>query len=86
MRLIFAKESGKEFEADLMAMCMFIRLAKGFGFRVELVQFLKRHPEKYSAFFLAAYGVTCNGIKIRLQNFFKLLVLPFKQNFAHWFD
>jgi hypothetical protein len=78
LRLIFAKESGQEFEADLMAMCMFIPLAKTFGCRDELIQFLERHPEKFPVFLLATYGVMYSGVKTRLQNFFKLLLLPFR--------
>jgi hypothetical protein len=78
LRRRFARESGKEFEADLMAMCLFIPLAKTFGCRDELNQFLEHHPEKFSVFLLAAYGVIYNGVKIRLQNFFKLFLLPFK--------
>ena len=45
IRLRFHSEKGKEWEADLWAMCAFVYLKK-FGARPDLTAFLNRHPEK----------------------------------------
>ena len=65
MRFIFNKESGKEWEADLWAMCAFVLLAKITGCRDELRVFLQRHPKKLNQFRLVKIAVFCAEIKAR---------------------
>ena len=67
-RFIFNREAGKEWEADVWAMCAFVYTARHFGFRDELITFLKRHPEKTQIFLLAVYGNIYGGTKTTIQN------------------
>ena len=76
-RFIFNKQSGKEWEADLWAMCAFIYLAKAIGCQDELIAFVKRHPEKTNIFRLAAWGAAYCGIKTRIKNASRYFLLPF---------
>jgi hypothetical protein len=77
-RFIFNKESGKEWEADVWAMCAFVYLARHFGFRQELMSFLNRHPEKTSIFLLAAYSFVYSRIKSRMKKVARTITLPFQ--------
>lgn len=75
-RFAFNNTSGKEWEADLWAMCAFIHLARAIGCREELLAFVNRHPEKRNVFLLAACGTVYCGIKTRIKNISKYLLLP----------
>ena len=77
-RFIFNREAGKEWEADVWAMCAFICFAKRIGCRAELLAFLKRHPEKTEVFLLAACGVAYGGIKQRFKSLGHALAWPFQ--------
>jgi len=65
IRFIFTKESGKEWEADLWAMCAFVYLAKITGCRNELRRFLQRHPEKLNHFRLVKIAMLYADLKTR---------------------
>jgi hypothetical protein len=67
-RFVFNKTSGKEWVADLWAMCAFVYLANAIGCRAELTAFLDRHPEKTNLFLLASCGAAYCGIKTRIKN------------------
>lgn len=69
LRLIYARESGREFEADVWAMCAFIHLTNTIGCRDDLTRFLDRHPEKLPAFLLAVWSTTYTTLKKRINNF-----------------
>ena len=71
-RFIFNKKSGKEWEADLWAMCALVYLKKFIG-RAYLTAFLNRHPEKMSIYLLAVTGAVYCEIKKRIAAAFKLL-------------
>jgi IrrE N-terminal-like domain len=75
-RYIFNKTSGREWEADLWAMCAFIYLAKRVGCGRELHAFLNRHPEKLRVFLLAGLGVIYVGIKTKIKRIGRLLTKP----------
>lgn len=72
-RFAFNNTRGKEWEADLWAMCAFIHLAKAIGCRQELLAFVDRHPEKRKVFLLAVCGTIYCGFK----NISRHLLLPF---------
>jgi hypothetical protein len=76
-RYVFNKESGKEWEADLWAMCAFVYLARYFGSR-DLLEFLNHHPEKNGMFWLAIGGVVYSDIKKRIATTYKFLLNPFR--------
>lgn len=73
LRYFFNKEGGKEWEADLWAMCAFIYFAKRIGCRDDLLTFLDRHPEKSGSFFLAAFGVAYSDAKTLIKKLPKML-------------
>ena len=50
-RFIFSRTTGREWEADLWAMCAFLYLARRVGCRSELLKFVERHPEGTSQLF-----------------------------------
>lgn len=77
-RFHFNKESGREWEADLWAMCAFVYLAIDFGCRDDLMEFLNHHPEKNRLFWLAVCGVIYAKTKERIANAFKFLAAPFR--------
>lgn len=77
LRFMFNQENGREWEADLWAMCAFILVAKTCGCQQELKSFANHHPEKLSLMVLAAFGVAYDGIKGRFQRFSRLILLPF---------
>jgi hypothetical protein len=72
-RYIFSKESGKEWEADLWAMCAFVYLAKHLGCRDELRAFVNRHPEKANLFRLVEVAVVYGDTKTRIQKAYHLI-------------
>jgi len=76
-RFIFNKQSGKEWEADLWAMCAFVYCAKCIGRRDELRAFLDRHPEKSKLFLLVAIAVAYNDTITRLKRIRHALAMPF---------
>jgi IrrE N-terminal-like domain len=76
IRFIFNKQSGKEWEADLWAMCALIYLRKFIG-RSYLTAFLHRHPEKTSVFLLAACGFIYRTVQQRTKTAFRILCKPF---------
>lgn len=78
LRFIFNKQSGKEWEADLWAMCAFIYFAKRIGCRDELRVFLGRHPEKFKMFLLAGYGIAYCDTKTRIKKIGHALAIPFQ--------
>ena len=73
MRFIFNKASGKEWEADLWAFCVFIYFVRRVGCRDDLLAFLKRHPEKSGSFFLAVFGVAYSDAKTLIKKLPKML-------------
>jgi hypothetical protein len=75
-RFAFNNTSGKEWEADLWAMCAFIYLAKAIGCRKELLAFVDRHPEKRNVFLLAACGTAYCRVKTHIQSISKRLLFP----------
>lgn len=77
-RFIFAREAGREWEADLWAFCAFIVLAKRIGCFDYLARFLDQHPEKLKTFSLAALGVAYGGAKSWCQKTVTTLGLPFR--------
>jgi hypothetical protein len=81
MRFYLRKHNGKEWEADLWAVCAFIYLAKLLDLRDELRAFQNRHPEKASLFMLAAFGVFWGGIKSRVQKCYKSVLSPLQTVF-----
>jgi hypothetical protein len=77
-RFVFNKASGKEWEADLWAMCAFIYFAKRIGCRDELRVFLDRHPEKSKIFLLAAFGVAYSDTKTTIKKVGHSIAMPFQ--------
>ena len=69
-RFIFNKKSGKEWEANLWAMCALIYLKKFIG-RSHLSAILKRHPELTWDYRLAVTGVIIAETKKRFAAPFK---------------
>ena len=78
LRFIFNCSAGKEWEADLWAICAFILLTRQIGCRSELATFLERHPEKMKTFLLATSVITCSNVKKYVAGHFKSLLLPFR--------
>jgi hypothetical protein len=76
IRFMFHKQSGKEWEADLWAMCALIYLRKVTG-RSYLTAFLNRHPEKTRVFFLAVSGFLYSTLQQRTKAAFRILCKPF---------
>jgi hypothetical protein len=68
-------DSGKEWEADLWAMCAFVYLTKLLGCRKELNAFCNHHPEKRKLFLLAKLGTIFGNTKRRLQDIYNTLLL-----------
>jgi hypothetical protein len=77
IRRFFNKESNKEWEADLWAICAFISLSKSADCKDDLCAFIKRHPEKLGLFMLAGIGVAYCANKQRITKPFKMLLKPF---------
>ena len=75
-RFIFNKESGKEWDADVWAMCAFIYLAKHIGCRNDLFTFLDHHPEKTGTFFLCALVTIYCDAKTRIKKVGHALAMP----------
>ena len=73
MRFYFGKESGKEWEADLWAMCAFVYLARLVGCREELAAFLERHPVKRWDYWLVKTAIFYCDWKNRISNVRKVL-------------
>jgi hypothetical protein len=73
MRFHFNKASGKEWEADLWALCAFAFLANLFGFRDELFTFINRHPEKLWNYRLVKAAVIYCDFKKRISTAYKLV-------------
>jgi hypothetical protein len=71
LRFILNSSAGKEWEADLWAICAFILLTRRIGCRTELVAFLERHPEKTKTFLLATSVITCSNVKKSVTSLFK---------------
>ena len=78
VRWIFNKESGREWQADLWAMCAFMFIAKSCGCQHDLKSFTNHHPEKLPVMALAALAVAYGGIKARFNRFSRLILLPFR--------
>ena len=78
VRLVFNGHAGREWEADLWAMCAFVALARQLGCRADLLKFLDRHPEKLNTYRLVAAVVAATNAKTRLAKFSKRLARPFK--------
>ena len=83
-RFRFNSEDGKEWEADIWAMCAFVYTARHCGFRDELIAFLERHPEKTNVFLLAVCGFIYSGTKTGIQKIGHSIAMPFQTlwNFA----
>jgi hypothetical protein len=72
LRRFFNSERGKEWEADLWAMCALVYFRK-FVNPLDLTRFLERHPRKMSILLLAAYSALYCGTKERILTPFKAL-------------
>ena len=72
LRYMLNRESGREWEADLWAMCAFVYLKRYVG-RSDLTAFLNRHPEKRRLFWLASAGAGYCEMKKRLVAPWQLL-------------
>ena len=72
LRFYFTKKSGKEWEADLWALCAFAYLARHFGFQDELHSFLDRHPEKRWSYRLVRTAMVYSDCKQRISAAYKL--------------
>ncbi len=68
-RFAFNNARGKEWEADLWAMCAFLHLARVIGCRKELLAFVHRHPEKRNILLLAACGTIYCRVKANCRAF-----------------
>jgi len=77
-RFVFNKEGGKEWEADVWAMCAFVYIARQLGCRDEVKKFLKRHPEKTGVFLLAVYGTVYCDTKLKIKKFGRAIATPFQ--------
>jgi oligoendopeptidase F len=75
IRFIYNKQSSKEREADLWAMCAFVHLSKHFGCRAELTAFLERHPEKFGLYLLTASATAFCGIRARIMTAIRAVTL-----------
>ena len=75
-RYIYNKESGKEWEANLWAMCAFICLAKRCGCKDQLLAFLDKNPEKHRIFLLAITGSIYCDLKKRIMTGLNTLFKP----------
>jgi hypothetical protein len=73
LRFHFSKPVGKEWEADLWALCAFTYLARHYGFREELTTFLNRHPEKIWSYRLVKLAMVYTDCKKRVSAPFRLL-------------
>lgn len=71
-RYIFSNKSGKEWEADVWAICAFACFKRFIG-RSDLRAFLNRHPEKKWIYRLAATGAVYLKAKKRIVTAFKLV-------------
>jgi len=78
VRFIFNCSAGKEWEADLWAICAFIVLTKQIGCWAELATFLGRHPDKTKTFLLATSVISYSDVKKYVANHIKRLLLPFR--------
>jgi hypothetical protein len=58
-------------------MCAFFYLSILTESKEELIAFIDHHPEKWKTILLAAYSVSYCGIKMRLKNLAKSLMLPY---------
>ena len=72
-RMLFAKGSAKEWEADLWAFCAFLRLARFPHFRRDLLHFLGRRHDKIATFCLALLCTIYSAGKCRLQKALSVL-------------
>ncbi len=78
IRFQFNKVDGKEWEADLWAVCAFFYLAKHFGYWKDFLAFVKNHPEKKAIYCLTAYGAAQVELKARLGKPAKALLAAIK--------
>jgi hypothetical protein len=72
IRFAFSTNRGKEWEADLWAMCAFAYFKRFVG-HSDLTAFLNRHPDKRGIYRLAATVVVYCDIKKRIATAFKFL-------------
>jgi|GEM_PF-6030079 len=79
LRFMFNTHAGKEWEADLWALCALLYLQKHID-RSYLTAFLDRHPEKTSVFLLAAFGFHYSNLKQRAKTALQLVWKPFIWN------
>ena len=78
MRFNFRKKAGREWEADMWALCAFWLLARRFGAREEFFAFLKRHPEKHWKFVLVGTVTIYQDGRACIKNLLSRLQLAFK--------
>ena len=76
-RLFFNSDTGREWEADLWAMCALVYLKKFIGSSI-LISFLERHPEKRGVYRLAAYSSFWNEAKQWLARSFSIIKSLFR--------
>ena len=67
-RYSFNKSSGKEWQADVWAMCAFIRVCQITRSTNDFTAFIERHPEKLWQFYLASGSVFYFDIKMRIRS------------------
>ena len=66
LRYVFSSTGGKEWEADLWALCALKYLAKHLGFKKEVQDFLRLHPEKRRLYLLVSIASVWTGAKLRI--------------------
>jgi hypothetical protein len=72
LRFVLNRQSGKEWEADLWALCAFCVLARNFSGKDELKNFLERHPEKLPSFLLVRCAFAYRDVKTLAKRIFQL--------------
>lgn len=74
----FNSSPGKEWEADLWALCAFFLLAKQLGCKTDLRRFINDHPEKLNLFLLVTGVFAYTNTKKRLIGYSKRFLLVSK--------
>jgi hypothetical protein len=78
VRITFNKESGIEWEADLMAILAFHVISSYGIWEYDLRAFVYHHPEKWRLFLLAVAAIVVTTIKISMKRDFQSLRILFK--------
>ena len=81
-RFRFNKSSGKEWEANLWALCAFVVLTKRIGCWSDLRAFLSRHPEMTGKFILVCASTVYTDTKEHLKRY-ACFCSPYIRAFLH---